>query len=159
MKDEAVYYERQRFRQWWVIALMAGTDILFIAGCVRQLILGMPFGNNPMSDTGLIVVSATILASTVLFLSLTLNTVINEDGIRVWFHPVQFRKKYFSWEEIARVYIRKYRPITEYGGWEAYNMSGNMGLQIVLTNGKEFLIGTNNPDGLSEMLKKAGKMD
>ncbi|MDR1338787.1 MAG: hypothetical protein LBK58_01850, partial [Prevotellaceae bacterium] len=93
---------------------------------------------------------------------------INKEGIFVWFHPVQFRKTYFSWEEIERVYIRKYSPVKEYGGWgyrtgsgrkngKACNIYGNIGLQIVLKNGNKFLIGTNDPDGITEVLKKIGK--
>ncbi|MDR2680313.1 MAG: hypothetical protein LBC47_05835 [Tannerella sp.] len=186
MDDNVIYYERQRFRQWWLWALMAGVNLIFIIGCVEQLFMGSPFGNNPMSDTGLIAVSATTFIFTVLFFYVTMNTVINKEGIYVWFHPVQTGKKYFSWEEIDRVYIRKYSPIGEYGGWggrigfgygvgsgkgyrrgfgngfrkkKAYNMSGNIGLQIVLKNGDEILIGTNNPDGMSEVLKKAGKIE
>ncbi|MDR1602146.1 MAG: hypothetical protein LBS42_06920 [Tannerella sp.] len=177
MDNRLFYYERQRFKQWWLWALMAGVNLIFIAGCVEQLFRGRPYGNTPMSDAGLITVSAIVFIFTALFFYVTLNTVIDKEGIFVWFHPVQIRKKYFSWEEIDRVYIRKYSPVREYGGWgcqtgfgyrngfsrgyknrKAYNTSGNIGLQIVLKNGDEFLIGTNNPDGMSEVLRKAGKI-
>jgi hypothetical protein len=168
MNNDIVYYERQRFRQWWLWLLMAGVNVIFIAGCVEQLFLGHPFGNNPLSDTALIIVSASVFLLAVILLYTTLNTVINKEGIFVWFHPFQLRKKYFSWEEIERVYIRKYNSIKEYGGWgyrggfsikggTAYNIYGNIGLQIILKNGNKLLIGTNNPDGITEILKKIGK--
>ncbi|MDR1221740.1 MAG: hypothetical protein LBL07_02520 [Tannerella sp.] len=170
MNSEVIYYERQHFKQWSLWLLMGGINAIFITGCVKQLFLGHPFGNNPMSDTALIIVSASMFLLTALLFYMTLNTVINKEGIYVWFHPVQFRKKYFSWEEIERVYIRKYSPVREYGGWgnrigfggksgSAYNMYGNIGLQIILKNSNKLLIGTSNPDGMTAILKKIGKLE
>ncbi|MBJ2175825.1 hypothetical protein JBL43_16340 [Aureibaculum sp. A20] len=57
------------------------------------------------------------------------------------------------WNDISKVYVRKYNAITEYGGWgfrgyifktggKAFNVMGNKGIQIVLKNGKKMLIGT-----------------
>jgi hypothetical protein len=167
MKDDIFYYEKQRLTQWWIWALMAGVNILFITVCIRQVFMGITFGNQPISNTGLTVISAIVLLSTVLLFYMTLHTYIDKEGIRAWFHPFQVKKKYFPWGEIKKVYIRKYKPLMEYGGWgyrigvksgKAYNMSGNIGLQIELMNGKKFLIGTNNPEGLTEALKKLGKL-
>jgi hypothetical protein len=54
----------------------------------------------------------------------------------------------------------------EYGGWGyrvggkksgiAFNVSGNMGVQIELKNGKKILLGTRKPKEAEEALKKAG---
>ncbi len=49
-----------------------------------------------------------------------------------------------------------YRPILEYGGWgiryglrgRAYNVSGNRGLRVELTNGKHILFGSAKPEEL-----------
>nr|MBP6978828.1 hypothetical protein [Lentimicrobiaceae bacterium] len=58
-----------------------------------------------------------------------------------------------------------YSTIGEYGGWGyrmggkkagvAYNISGNMGLQLELKNGKKILLGTKKPVEMEEALKKA----
>ena len=40
----------------------------------------------------------------------------------------------------------------------AYNMSGNIGLQLVLNNNKRILIGTQKPEDLSDVLKRLGKL-
>lgn len=58
--------------------------------------------------------------------------------------------------------------LLEFGGWgfrvvtmnadKAYNVSGNMGLQLVLMNGKKLLIGTKQPEHLTDILTKLGKM-
>lgn len=53
--------------------------------------------------------------------------------------------------------IRKYNAIRDYGGWgvkrklrwgRAYNVSGNIGLQIYLNNGKKVLFGTQKPQAM-----------
>jgi hypothetical protein len=58
------------------------------------------------------------------------------------------KKKFFSWEEIEKISVREYSPLFEYGGWgirrgksgRAYNVKGNIGLQLVLKNGKKILL-------------------
>jgi hypothetical protein len=76
--------------------------------------------------------------------------------------PFQFKYNEISWNDVLTIEVRKYKPIREYGGWgyrfsfkngKAYNISGNMGLQIVLKNGDKILIGTQKPDELMEFLK------
>jgi hypothetical protein len=65
----------------------------------------------------------------------------------------------------TRTVIRKYRPVLEYGGWgyrifgnkRAFNISGDMGLQLEFTDKSKLLIGTSQPEALAEALKKAGK--
>ncbi|MBQ4803289.1 hypothetical protein J8L88_10555 [Aquimarina sp. MMG015] len=74
----------------------------------------------------------------------------------------------YDWGSIKQLYIRKYDPIYEYGGWgirmnirgkgKAFNISGNIGLQLEFLNNKKLLIGTNKPEKLSEALKKIGKL-
>ena len=66
--------------------------------------------------------------------------------------------------EIDRFEIREYKPIKEYGGWgmkqgkkgvgKAYSVSGNIGLQLYLTNGKKVLIGTQRRDAMLRAIRK-----
>jgi len=63
---------------------------------------------------------------------------------------------------IKKCYVRKYRPLTEYGGrgWRisisgrgtAFSISGNQGLQLEFLNDKKMLIGTKRPEELSKAL-------
>lgn len=87
-------------------------------------------------------------------LYLRLETLIDEKGILTWFKPFGFTKKYFSWEEVDKVYVRTYSPKIEYGGWgmrgvgdkdKAYIVKGKTGIQIVTNTGEKFLIGTMKP--------------
>ena len=72
------------------------------------------------------------------------------------------KKKFFSWEEIEKISVREYSPLLEYGGWGyaeerveehiMYNVKGNIGLQLVLKNGKKILIGTQKAEELKQIL-------
>lgn len=96
----------------------------------------------------------------VLLVGIQLQTRIDAKGITVIFHPLGFTKKHFAWKEIKDCYIREYHPIMEYGGWgirtigrkKAYNVSGNIGIQIVTVNNKKFLIGTKQPIAVKAVL-------
>jgi hypothetical protein len=81
-----------------------------------------------------------------LILWMQLETRIDSEGIRVKYIPFGFSEKFFSWKEIEKCYVRKYNPLVEYGGWgirglgnkKAYNVSGNLGIQIITRDKKIF---------------------
>lgn len=165
-KQPIEFYETQRFRQWWMWLIMIGVNVIFLWGCVQQLLLQKPFGDNPAGNMELIIVTSVILLVTALLFAVRLRTYINAEGVYVRFSPLQFRAKFYDWNNIQVAYVRKYNPITEFGGWgykvrmnagRVYSMSGNRGLQLVLMNGKKVLIGTRQPEQLSDILTKLGK--
>lgn len=167
MKD-VYFYERQRFRQWWFWVLTLGISLLFIVGCIQQLVLQKPFGNNPMSDVWLIITTALFLLLSLSLLTATLITFINKEGVYVKFSPFHSRYKFFNWNEIDAVQIREYQPVSEFGGWgirvgrrgaKAYNASGKIGMELHLQNKKKIMIGTNQPSDLKRALIELGKLN
>lgn len=168
-RQKIEFYERQLMRQWWIYVLLIGLCLLFIFGCVQQLIFGISFGDNPMGDVGLLVTSILfILFSMLMLFGVKLHTYVNDEGIFIKYIPFQFRYKSYEWNAIDTWYIRKYSPIREYGGWgvrvgmnatTAYTVSGNRGLQLVLKNGKKVLIGTRRSDELEKALMELGKTE
>ncbi len=90
----------------------------------------------------------------------TLRTEISEEGISYRMWPFHKKSKLLVWSDIERFEIRKYKPIREYGGWgmrfglhgKAYNIKGNMGLQIKLVSGQSILLGTQRPDEMQQVL-------
>lgn len=172
MKEKVLYREVQKYRQPWLwlifIPAVAGTIIFFGLGLNRQLIHGEPFGDQPMSDTGLIIVAIfstlLMLGLTLLFYSTKMITEIRSDGIYMRYPPLINREKQFRREEIARFEVRQYQPIKEYGGWgvrtggrkagRAYNVSGNLGLQLELAGGKKVLLGTRRKDAIRSAMEK-----
>lgn len=153
----------------WYLTLisMVGITGLFLWGMYYQLVLGQMWGDNPMSDMTLVLVgSFTILLSVGIPIFLSMNQLtleIDEKFIYVKFRPYFNQFKSFSHADLQQVYVRKYKPIMEYGGWgiriglkknKAYNISGSWGMQLVFADGSKLLIGTRKPKELEEALQK-----
>jgi hypothetical protein len=72
--------------------------------------------------------------------------------------------KHISISEIASVEVEKYKPIIEFGGWgvrkrflsrkTAYNISGNMGMRVIMKNGSQIMFGTRKPDEMKHAVLK-----
>ncbi len=151
--------------------ILSGIPVMLVFGfgIYRQIIQGVKFGNNPMSDTGLIVSSILVLLLflilLLLFGILKLSTEIDRQGIRYRFYPFQMKFRKLRWDDVRQVEVITYNPIRDYGGWgiksgkkgKAYNVSGNKGMQIQLRDGRNVLIGTQNHIELADFLMKMNK--
>lgn len=168
MANKVLFTERQRFKQWWLWLILIGINGLFLFGVFKQIIVRQQFGDNPMSNAGLLIATGLTIALTLLFINFRLDTTIKEDGIYVRFFPFHLKFKHYSWDSLAKSFVRQYSPLTEYGGWglrlglfgkgTAFNVSGDKGLQLEFTDNKKLLIGTNKPDELTEILNKIGQL-
>ncbi len=166
MSKKVAFSEKQRFKKYWVWLILFGLNGLFIFGLIKQVILGYQFGDKPMSNMGLIVVTILALLLSVLFFNFRLETNITTDGIYVRFFPFQLKFKFYSWKKIDQSFVREYHPIAEFGGWgirgfsknRAFNVSGNKGIQLIMQDGSKILIGTNKADEAKEILKQLGHL-
>ena len=166
LHQEIYFSEEQRFRQKWLwILLLVSTfsiTIFFAYGFIRQIILGQPWGDRPMSDISLIIVgllSITLMGGmTYLFYSLKLVTEVRNDCVHIRFFPLSEQR--IPFHNIKKCEVRRYNPIREYGGWgirygrkgKAYNVSGNRGVQLELFQGKNLLIGSARSDELAQAI-------
>jgi len=157
----SLFKEDQRFTQWWLWLILIPIGVLPVVGIFKQLILGEEFGDNPMSDFGLILFAVFVFALLGLFLMMRLKTEIDQNEIRMSFIP--FVKKRIKWTEIKKAEVVNYGFV---GGWgirlsieygTVYNIRGNKGLAIELRNGKRFVIGTQKEKELSSIVEKAIK--
>ena len=173
--EKILFREEQRFDQLWVrvVIILAWIPLawMFGTGIYRQHLLGKPCGNNPASDSGLLIMTVIIFVVmtgvTLLLFSLKLITEVTEEVFRFRFPPVIFRFRDITKYEIEEYSIREYRPVSEYGGWgirlgrsgtgKAYNVKGKTGLQFYLKNGKKVLFGTQRPDALLSSMDKMMK--
>lgn len=162
------FYEKQRFTQWWLWMILVAINGLFFYGLVQQLFFKIPFGDKPMSNSGLLITFAGSLILSYLFFSIKLETTIAEDGIYVRFYPFLRKMRYYPWHEIDKYYVRQYKPISEYGGWGlrgftdrnmAFNVKGNHGLQLELKGAKRLLIGTQQSEHLKSVLSRLHTSD
>ena len=111
-----------------------------------------PTGNVEANDiTAQLIVLICTLPVLILFYSMKMVTTIDEIGIHYQFFPFHITKKTIRWGDMVKCYVRKYNPISEYGGWglrgsfgtnKAYNVKGNMGIPTVLQTTEKVLIGT-----------------
>ena len=161
MNKEILFSEKQKFKQWWIWLILLGLNGICLFGVFTQIIGGQQFVDQPMSNTGLLIITALTLLLTLFFFNLHLDTIIKRDEIYVRFFPYHFKFKHYTWDTLTTSYVRQYSPLSEYGGWGlrfgAFNVSGNKGLQLKFTNNKKLLIGTNKPDELIEVLSKIGQ--
>lgn len=156
-QEDLLFKEDQRFTQWWLWILLMGIMAIPLYGIVQQLILKEPFGDNPMPNTGLIIFALGTVAFLYFFRAIQLRTRITKKDILVSFPPF-FRKKTFSFADIESAEVITYKFVgyglrisLKYG--TVYNIKGNKGLLITLKNKKRFMIGTQQPAMLQEVMR------
>ena len=153
-----VFVEEQRFTQWWLYLILLLP--IFI------LLVEFKLNNGTDSVASLIVGLLGLLFIILLLVVIKLRTKIDEIGIHYQFTPIQFSEKHILWKDIRKCYVKKYNPLVEFGGWgfkggvfwnvnkgTAYNVKGNIGLQLHLKNGKKFLIGTQKESEIKRVLQ------
>ena len=148
--DKTIFYEKQQFRHVWIWLIL----ILILLILLIPIISGV-FG--VFLNIILLMIGYCFIW---LFYSMKLITEIKKDGIQITFTP--FTNFIIPFNKIRSYKIREYRPILEYGGWgirinrtgKAYTVSGKIGMHIELSNGKEILIGTENPYKFLQSLNK-----
>jgi hypothetical protein len=166
MNNETLFREEQRYKQWWLWVVLLGAAGIFLFIIFRQVNkIGSAVHNSP----GVLWVAGIISVLVIVFFSMVkLETEVKKDGIYVKFFPFNLSWEKYSWDRLRKIYVRKYNPMTEYGGWgkrfgffgkgNAYTISGNKGLQLELTDDKAtLLIGTKKPEKLKEVLTALGQ--
>ena len=154
---EIIFKERQKFTQWWFWLILIGLGTIAVYGFFTQIILGEQFGNKPMSDVGMVFFAIGVFGFIYFNWYMTLITEITNEGIKMRFIP--FVKKEINWNDLKSVKIVSYgfvgygiRLGSKYG--TIYNMNGNKGLAIELSNGKKFVIGTQKEMELKNVIGK-----
>ena len=159
-----VFNETQWFNQWFMQLINYGM-IAFLLYCLYMWFIAKSAVGNVMETdvTGQIVVIVAVVFSVLLLLSFKLKTKIDEVGIHYKFLPIHRNFKIIRWDEMESCEVRTYNAITEYGGWgfkggfgkgTAFNVKGNIGIQIVLKSGKRILIGTQKENDAKLILKR-----
>lgn len=117
-------------------------------------------GSGSFEDIALIIFIEA-LVFTLLFTS-RLETKLDEHGISYRLFPFQLKTRFVSWAEISSAQVRKYDPLGEYWGWgikgtrknRAINIAGDVGLQLIMKNGRKLLIGTLQKEKMEEVVLK-----
>ena len=154
-----VFKEEQRFTQSWLIVIVIISALVPVGVIINEY----SKSNTNMSFTVLLLTTLSIIFFSGLIFFFKLKTRIDEIGIHYQFSPFHFSLRTIKWNEIQKAYVRNYDPIGEYGGWglkggwskskgKAINVSGDIGLQLELKNGKKLLIGSQKENELKQVI-------
>ena len=152
---KTLFHETQRFNKWWVWGLL----VLIAASFAVSLYKNWS-GWQSLVTVRFIVPFIVIILINALILLNKLETMIKQDGIYVRFFPFHFSFKRYQWQTQKEVYVRKYHPLSEYGGWgvrwgiagKAFNISGKWGIQLVSKEGRRLLVGTQKAEDVRKVL-------
>lgn len=156
-----VFKEEQRFTQLWLIIILIFSSIVPISVLISEY----KKNENSSSVALFLMILVVIILPLIIIFLFKLTTKIDDQGIFYQFIPFHFSSKKISWNEISKAYVRTYDPIGEYGGWgfkggffwskkgKAINVSGDIGIQLELKNGKKLLIGTQKESEAKSVLE------
>tara|TARA_R110002049_G_scaffold45022_3_gene131614 strand:+ start:7725 stop:8225 length:501 start_codon:yes stop_codon:yes gene_type:complete len=157
-----IFKEEQRFTQTWLIVLLAISIIVPITVITTEYLKE----NSNMTTNEFVLTLSGILVTISFIFFFKLKTRIDEKGIHYQFLPFHFKYRTITWPEIETAVVRTYDPIGEYGGWgikggslwnkekgKCVNISGDIGIQLQLKNGKKLLIGTQMKEAAINVLK------
>ncbi|MBX2967022.1 MAG: hypothetical protein KF845_12830 [Cyclobacteriaceae bacterium] len=158
------FYESQKFTQWWLWMVILSTCIIItgisILEIYEQFVKGIPYGNKPMSDTGLVMFSVFSMALSIglawLFSTLELEIKIDRYGVHYRYFPIIPSWKTVSPATIKNWEVKKYFTLG-YGirhglGVKTLNVKGRMGLMLHFTNRRSLRLGTQKPDEIEEAM-------
>lgn len=154
-----VFKEEQRFTQTWLVVLLSISTIIPLIIMFTEYYKGKTTFNELLLTVGVVVVSCGFI------FFFKLKTRIDEIGIHYQFFPFHLSLKTIHWSEINKAYVKTYDPIGDFGGWglkggslwnkskgKAINISGDIGIQLELKNGKKLLIGTKKENEAKQVL-------
>lgn len=175
------FVEVQHFRQWWFWLLLVAAAAFAVGICAYglyvQLVLGRPWGDNPISDMALLAtaIAAFVVwaAALALFAAAQLRTEVRADGLYIRFFPFHRSFHRLPLADVSEIEAVTYRPVMQYGGYgirysfgspggtkgKAYNVSGGRGVRLTYTTNRHLLIGSQKPDELAaaiESLRESG---
>ena len=161
---DSLFHEAQHIRQLWIWVLLLAIAVLSIWGAIQQLLLRTPFGNNPAPDSViilLVIIFGAIVPLVFYFMNLTIE--VYPDGLYYRFFPFHLRFRCIALENMVDCEACEYSPLKDYGGWgirygkkgKVYNVSGNRGVLIRLTNGDNVMFGSQRPVDFATTIKQA----
>jgi hypothetical protein len=153
------FREEQAFRQCWIVLLMGFLVALQWWGFIQQIVLGIPWGNRPAPDWMMVLLWLAFgIGLPAFFLYLRLIVTVTDQSIVIHYRPIL--KHVIPISEVERHRVRNYSSLRDYGGWgirglpsnRAYNVSGDRGVELLLTGGRRVLIGSQRADELARAI-------
>jgi len=165
-RDQAYVVEVQRFRQWWIVLLVAGPALIGWLAFWQQIVLGEPYGSDPAPDG--VVIALWLAVGVVLPAALAvlrLETLVEPGEVSVAFRP--FPPRVISTTAIVDVHAASIRPIADWGGYgyrrnrrkgTAFLVRGTDAVQLTLGPDDVVVIGTQEPERLATAIAEARRI-
>jgi len=155
------------FLRYCIIPLVFVSISPLLYGLYWQVGMGKPWGNQPMSDHGLITATVVVcvVAVFVLWLLFSMKLEIKVDhAFHYRLYPVRPRWTTLTHDDIISYEVRARNSFFETGGRGLHrrkfgavrviSITGNRYLVMKLRDGKTLMISTTNPEGLDRAMKK-----
>src|SRR5699024_5858915 len=165
--NKVVYYEIQRFHQvWlWILVLLLAAFMWYIT--IKQIIFGVPMGDNPAPDLLLVIFWLTfgIVFPVFMLWMCRLIIEVRSNGIYIRFAPFLKSYKSFLFKDIISYKRVVYNSLRRFGGWgirfnakgeTAYNISGKQGVELQLRN-NTVVVGTKDSNELKKAMDSVQK--
>jgi len=149
----APLYEEVQEPVWPLRALTAGMTGASAFAAARTLAFGLRLGVAGLVGAG--------VGALVSEFFTPLRTTVLPEELQIHFgRRTRFR---IPLKNVVRAYPRTYNALLEYGGWgirvgrdgRAFNMRGGLGVQLVLRSGQRVLIGSQRPEELADVIRRA----
>jgi hypothetical protein len=163
--EEVTFRETQRFAQWWiwlVVVVAAGAAWFTV---IVQLFMGDSLGEHLFQNIVVLIIWVGIgILLPLLFIVANLIIEVRRDALYYRFFPFHRSFRRIDYADIESCEARTYRPLREYGGWgirysmsrgKAYNVKGDRGVQLVFTDGRLLLFGSQQADELASAINGA----
>ena len=144
-------------------ATTIGINALFIQGVVQQLILGIPWGDQPLNDETLLILSVVILTVST---GLSLLFFVTMMEVRIDKRAIEYRYTPLirSWRRIERESIRGFEQRNSYlvghgvkrtfDGTRILSVKGAIGIELTLDGGSRIFFGTQQPEQFKSAVQR-----
>ncbi len=159
-----LFQESQRLPMRRAAIAMALPPCGMLALLIWQVVLGHPWGKQPVSNAS--IVGWTIFLWLIYFRLLTVRlfTEVRDGQLLVAMRGF-WRKRRVSLSDIQSVEVITYDPLRDFGGYgirytrsaTAYIADGNRGVRLKLLSGPTLVIGSQKPNELADALKTSAK--
>jgi len=157
----ALFQESQSFRLKRQRLLLAIPPVSMTLLVVWQVILGHPWGKQPMSNTSVIGWTIFLWLVYLRLVTVRLVTELRPDQLAVAMRGL-WRERRIPLGKIKSAQAVTYDPVRDYGGYgirstrhgTAYIAGGNRGVRLELAKGGTVLVGSTRPDELASAINQ-----
>jgi len=138
VSKESLFHEIKAIDRGWILFILI-VEIFFFAGILfRQMIMGIPFGPLPITNTGLIIIALLFIIPLSSLLLLRLYIQVSWSGIYYYMKPFGGKKHHIKTDTIKKYYIRPPDPSKK-------KPQKVKGVYIILNTGKLIFLPSRNP--------------